>query len=73
MSVKFNPLEYPFPSKRNVVYGKKGMVCTSQPLAAQETRYPEKGGNAIDAAVATAIAMTVLEPRETVSEAMRSL
>lgn len=63
MSVKFNPLEYPFPSKRNVVYGKKGMVCTSQPLAAQAgLDILKKGGNAIDAAVATAIAMTVLEP-----------
>ncbi len=63
MSVKFNPLEYPFPSKRNVVYGKKGMVCTSQPLAAQAgLDILKKGGNAIDAAVATAVAMTVLEP-----------
>lgn len=63
MSVKFNPLEYPFASKRNVIYGKKGMVCTSQPLAAQAgLDILKKGGNAIDAAIATAAAMTVLEP-----------
>ncbi len=63
MSVTFNPLEYNYASKRNVVYGKKGMVCTSQPLAAQAgLDILKKGGNAIDAAIATAAAMTVLEP-----------
>lgn len=63
MEFKFNPLKYDFPSKRNVVYGKKGMVCTTQPLAAQAgLEIMKKGGNAIDAAVATAACMTVLEP-----------
>ena len=33
--MNFNPEEYKYSSKRNVVYGHKGMVATSQPLAAQ--------------------------------------
>ena len=39
------------------------VVCTSQPLAAQAgLRMLADGGSAVDAAVATAIALTVLEP-----------
>lgn len=63
MSFQFDALKYSYPSTRRVVYGKKGMVCTSQPLAAQAgLDILKKGGNAIDAAVATAACMTVLEP-----------
>ena len=59
----FNPLSYPYPSKRNLVYGSKGMVCTSQPLAAQAgLEILKRGGNAIDAAVAAAACLTVVEP-----------
>ena len=45
------------------VSGSRGMVCTSQPLAAEAgIDILKQGGNAIDAAVAAAAAMTVVEP-----------
>jgi gamma-glutamyltranspeptidase/glutathione hydrolase len=45
------------------IYAKRGMVATSQPLGAQAgLDILKKGGNAIDAAIATAACMTVLEP-----------
>lgn len=63
MSFEFDALKYSYPSRRSVVYGTKGMVSTSQPLAAQAgLDILKKGGNAVDAAIATAICMTVLEP-----------
>src|SRR5699024_8648872 len=46
-----------------VVHAKRGMVATSQPLAAQAgLRIMQMGGNAIDAAIGTAAALTVVEP-----------
>ena len=54
---------YPYASRREVVYSRRGMVCTSQHLAAQAGLDMLKhGGNAVDAALATAICLTVLEP-----------
>ncbi len=50
-------------SKQKVVYGYNGMVATTQPSAAQAgLDILKKGGNAIDAAVATAACLTVVEP-----------
>ena len=61
--MNYDALKYSYPSRRSVVYGRRGMVCTSQPLAAQAgLDIIKAGGNAIDAAIATAACMTVLEP-----------
>lgn len=63
MNFTFDAQEYKYASRRRVVHAKRGMVCTSQPLAAQAgLTILQQGGNAIDAAIATAICQTIVEP-----------
>ena len=59
----FDPLKFAYPSKRIPIYAKNGMVATTNPLASEiGIDILKKGGNAIDAAVAVAAGLTVLEP-----------
>lgn len=60
---EFDPRSYAYPSRRNVVYARKAMACTSIPQGAQiGLDVMKAGGNAMDAAVAMAAAMPLLEP-----------
>jgi gamma-glutamyltranspeptidase/glutathione hydrolase len=59
-------MEFAFHSRRSTVYGRAGMVATSQPLAtAAGLEALRQGGTAADAAVAAAAALNVTEPTST--------
>ncbi|MFW9937846.1 MAG: gamma-glutamyltransferase, partial [Candidatus Thorarchaeota archaeon] len=61
MKNQFN-WEFPYASRRIPLLA-KNVVATSQPLACQAgLEMLKRGGNAVDAALATAIALTVVEP-----------
>jgi gamma-glutamyltranspeptidase/glutathione hydrolase len=60
----YHHFDYPFASRRFVKYSTKGMCATSSYLAAQSgLDILKQGGNAIDAAIAMATSLTVLEPQ----------
>ena len=59
----YDPYKYAYSSHRTVTYAPRAMACTSVPLGAQiGIDVMKKGGNAVDAAVAMAAAMPLLEP-----------
>ncbi|HIN18774.1 MAG TPA: gamma-glutamyltransferase family protein [Gammaproteobacteria bacterium] len=54
--------DYHYPSRRSSVHA-RNIVATSQPLATQAGLTAlDRGGNAVDAAIASAITLTVVEP-----------
>lgn len=62
-TVQFDSLTYAYPSHRNVVCSSGGMVCSTSPLGSQiGVTVLKDGGNAVDAAIAMAAAMPLLEP-----------
>ena len=60
---QFDPLKYSFASHRNIVYAKKGMACSTSPIASQVgLDILKSGGNAMDAAIAMATPLPLVEP-----------
>jgi gamma-glutamyltranspeptidase/glutathione hydrolase len=60
------PMTFDFKSRRSMVIARRGMVAASNPLAAQAgLAILRKGGNAADAAIATAAVLNVTAPGST--------
>ena len=61
--LQFDPQKYSYASHRNIVYAKKGMACSTSPIASQVgLDILKSGGNAMDAAIAMATTLPLVEP-----------
>lgn len=61
--VRFDSLKYSYPSRRNVVFARKGMAASTSPIASQAgLDIMKAGGNAVDAAIAMAVTLPLVEP-----------